>query len=82
VTCRQVKAKKELVRLVRLPDGGVEIDTTGKKAGRGAYLCQAPECWDRGLKSGHLEKALKTILTPDNREWLRKYSADLLEGVS
>jgi len=54
--------------LVRIPDGDVEFDTSGKKAGRGAYLC--PECWEVGLKGGHLKHALRTTLTQDNIEQL------------
>jgi predicted RNA-binding protein YlxR (DUF448 family) len=73
VSCRQVKAKRELIRLVRVADGTIEVDTSGKKAGRGAYLCPAPECWEDGLKRGRLEHALRTTLTRENREQLIKY---------
>ena len=68
VACRKVRAKRELIRLVRASDGSVEVDTTGKKAGRGAYLC--PECWDTGLKGSRLEYALRTTLTADSRRGL------------
>jgi predicted RNA-binding protein YlxR (DUF448 family) len=74
VSCRQVKAKRELIRLVRVADGRIEVDTSGKKAGRGAYLCPAPECWEDGLKRGRLEHALRTTLTRENREQLIKYA--------
>jgi len=66
VACRTVKHKRELVRLVRLPDGSVEVDHDGKMVGRGAYLCRAHECWHIGLKNGRLEYALRTKLTRDN----------------
>ncbi len=78
VTCRKVKAKRELIRLVRASDGSVEIDASGKKAGRGAYLCRSPGCWGIGLKGGRLEHALKTSLTQDNREQLIKYGKNIL----
>jgi len=81
VACRKVKAKRELIRLVCVPDGSVEVDTMGKKAGRGAYLCQAQECWTIGLKGGRLEHALRTTLTRDNREQLIKYGESLPQGV-
>jgi predicted RNA-binding protein YlxR (DUF448 family) len=68
VACRKVRPKRELIRLVRISDGSVEFDTSGKRAGRGAYLC--PECWDVGLKDSQLKRALRTTLTPDNREQL------------
>ena len=76
--CRKVKAKQELIRLVRVSDGSVEVDTSGKKAGRGAYLCQSQGCWEVGLKGSQLEHVLRTILTRDNREELIRHGKDLL----
>jgi len=70
VACRKVKPKRELVRLVRIADGSVEVDASGKKAGRGAYLC--PECWETGIKGSQLEYTLRTTLTQNNREQLIK----------
>ena len=78
VACRKVNTKRELIRLVRVADNSVEVDTSGKKAGRGAYLCQAPECWEIGLKGGRLEYTLRTTLTQNNREQLTKYGQTLL----
>ncbi len=78
VACRKVKAKRELIRIVRISDGNVEVDTSGKKAGRGAYLCRAQECWEVGLKAGRLEHALRTNLTQDNQEQLIRYGKNLL----
>ena len=77
MACRQVKAKRELIRLVCLSDGSVEVDAGGKKAGRGAYLCRAQECWEIGLKGSRLEYALRTTLTQDNREQLIKAAGKL-----
>ncbi|HEY40981.1 MAG TPA: YlxR family protein [Dehalococcoidia bacterium] len=82
LACRQVKPKRELVRLVRVADGGIEIDPGGKKAGRGAYLCGRPECWEIGLKGGRLEHALKTKLTGPDRQQLGEYVKGMLQGVS
>lgn len=82
LACRQVKPKRELVRLVRVSDGNIEIDPGGKKAGRGAYLCGLPECWEIGLKSGRLEHALRTKLTEADREQLDEYVKGMLRGVS
>lgn len=78
LACRKVKPKQELVRLVRVADGTIEIDHGRKKTGRGAYLCGLSECWEIGLKSGRLERALKTILTGPNREQLGEYAKDML----
>ena len=82
VACRQVRPKRELIRLVRISNGSVKVDTNGKKAGRGAYLCQAGECWEVGLKGGRLEHALRTSLTQDNRDQLIRYGKDLMESIS
>ena len=81
VACRKVKAKQELIRLVRISNGSVEVDTDGKKAGRGAYLCQSPECWEAGLKGGRLEHGLRTTITEDNRQRLISCGGDLMLGV-
>ena len=78
VACRKISTKQELVRLVRISDGSVEIDTSGKKAGRGAYLCRAWECWQIGLQGSRLEHALRTTLTQDTREQLIKHGEGLL----
>jgi len=79
VACRQVRSKRELVRLVSVSGETVEVDTTGKKVGRGAYLCPALKCWETGLKGGRLEYALKTSLTKENREQLINFVRDLLK---
>lgn len=79
VACRQVRSKRELVRLVSVSGEMVEIDTTGKKTGRGAYLCPALDCWETGLKSGRLEYALRTSLTRENREQLIDSVRELLK---
>ncbi len=81
VACRQIKTKGELIRLVRTPEGSIEIDNSGKKKGRGAYLCNARECWEKALKSNKLEHALRGGLTQDNREQLTQNGKDLLKGV-
>jgi hypothetical protein len=77
VACGTVEPKRRLIRLVRISGGGVEVDPGGKRAGRGAYLCPAPECWQVGLKKGRLEHALRTTLTQDNREQLLRYGTGL-----
>jgi predicted RNA-binding protein YlxR (DUF448 family) len=77
VACGQTRPKQELIRLVRSADGGVEVDSSGRKAGRGAYLCPVGECWVVGLKEGRLEHALRTAISPDNREKLIKYGQEL-----
>lgn len=65
---------------MRTREGSVEIDIKGKKAGRGAYLCRAWECWETGLKSNRLEHALRSSLAEDNRQQLIKQVTELLKG--
>ncbi|MFC4811247.1 RNase P modulator RnpM [Paenibacillus sp. GCM10023250] len=59
VACQEMKPKKELIRVVRTPDEDVLIDLTGKKAGRGAYLCGQVDCFRLAKKSRALDRALK-----------------------
>ena len=63
VGCREMKPKKELLRVVRSPEGEVSLDPTGKKAGRGAYCCYGAECLRRALKQRQLDRALEAQLT-------------------
>jgi len=65
--CREKRDKRQLTRLVRTPDGTVLIDPTGKQNGRGAYLCDQVDCWDKVLSNGRLlDQALKTSVSPDD----------------
>ena len=60
IACRTVRGKREFVRIVRVSDEHVEPDDTGKKSGRGAYLCRQLECWDEALSQPQrLQQALK-----------------------
>ena len=81
VACRRVGDKRELVRLVRTAAGDVQIDGTGKKEGRGAYICPDPACWEKALKGKQLELHLKCRLTREDRERLVKESTGLVKGV-
>ncbi len=77
VACRSVRGKREMIRVVHSPQGPVVVDDTGKRAGRGAYLCPQRSCWDRGLAQRQLEAALKIRLTPEDRETLGRYAEGL-----
>jgi len=59
VACREMKPKKELLRVVRTPEGAVEVDRTGRKNGRGAYLCGTVDCLNKAVKTRALERALQ-----------------------
>lgn len=77
VACRQVEGKRALIRVVRTPGGTVEVDTTGRKNGRGAYLHADPACWDTALKRKALQHALKTELSDVDRSALEAHRASL-----
>ena len=62
VGCREMKPKKELLRVVRSPEGDVSIDLTGRKPGRGAYVCRSAECLKRAIKQKQLERAFECAL--------------------
>lgn len=62
VGCREMKAKKELIRVVRSPEGAVSLDFKGKLPGRGAYVCPAADCLARARKSRALERAFSVQL--------------------
>ena len=64
VGCRQVRPKRELVRVVRTPQGEVELDPTGKRAGRGAYLCPSVECLEKARRTHQLERTLQHPVDP------------------
>lgn len=80
IACRQVGGKRGLVRLVRTGEGAVEVDPTGKQAGRGAYLHPVRSCWEIGLKGSRIEQALRVKLTPADRLALQAYAQSLPEA--
>ena len=63
--CREMKPKRELIRVVRSPQGEISLDFHGKKPGRGAYLCPDPACLKRIRKSRALERAFDTAIPPE-----------------
>ncbi len=75
VGCREVLSKRQMVRVVRSADG-IQIDPTGKLAGRGAYLHDQQECWSRGLR-GALANALKAELNAEDRARLEEFMTTL-----
>ncbi|MEP7135526.1 MAG: YlxR family protein [Chloroflexota bacterium] len=79
VGCREVLPKRRMIRIVRTA-AGVQVDPTSKMAGRGAYLHDRRECWERGLK-GALANALKATLTADERAKLEEFMNTLPQDV-
>ena len=70
VGCREMKPKKELIRAVRSPEGGVSLDFKGKAPGRGAYVCPDSNCLKRAMKSKALERAFETQIPQEVYESL------------
>jgi predicted RNA-binding protein YlxR (DUF448 family) len=82
VSCRETKSKRELLRVVRTPDGHVSIDATGKKSGRGAYLCARLSCWEIAIKKKRLEQELEIAIPEEDRAELNAYIATLPKDES
>jgi predicted RNA-binding protein YlxR (DUF448 family) len=80
IACRKAGGKRGLVRLVRTEEGRVEIDPSGKKAGRGAYLHPLRSCWEVGVKGSRIEQALRVKLTSADRLVLQEYAQSLPEA--
>lgn len=77
IGCGAAKPKKELVRVVRAPDGEVSVDPVGKKSGRGAYLCPDPACLQKAKKARRLEHALECEIP---EALYQKLEADIIHG--
>ncbi|HEY64560.1 MAG TPA: YlxR family protein [Caldilineae bacterium] len=79
IACRKVQNKRDLIRIVRTPEGEVVIDPTGKRSGRGAYLCPSQECWQNVIASGgrRLAQALKVPIDAETLAMLEAYAKDL-----
>ncbi|MBQ9633804.1 MAG: YlxR family protein [Schwartzia sp.] len=71
IGCQTVHLKKELVRIVRSPEGVFSVDFKGKMPGRGAYICHKPECFDAAVKRRRFEKAFQRAVGADVLEALR-----------
>ncbi len=76
VGCQEMKSKKELIRIVRTPDEGIQIDSTGKKSGRGAYLCPDVCCLQKAAKERRLEKALERQVSKEIYDMLKSRLGD------
>ena len=74
--CGEMKPKKELIRVIHTPDDTIEMDLTGKKNGRGAYLCRNAECLRLAERSHAIERSLSVTIPEEIYERLRKEIAD------
>lgn len=80
VACRQMRPKKELLRVVRTPEGAVLLDKTGRANGRGAYLCNDIECLHKAIRIKALERALEVKLDADMQNALAEAFGDAAES--
>ena len=80
VGCREMKEKKSLIRVVRSPEGAVSLDPTGKKPGRGAYVCRNGACLQRAIRQRQLERQLQAAIAPEVTEALQREMEALREA--
>lgn len=78
VGCQEMKSKKEMIRIIRNTEGEFQLDATGKKNGRGAYICPSKECLQAAVKSHGLERSFGQSIPKDVYEALEK-EMELLE---
>lgn len=74
--CREAKPKKELIRVVRSPEGEISLDFKGKASGRGAYICHDPQCLKKAIKSKALERAFSAQIPPEIYDKLNEQMED------
>ncbi len=65
IVCRDVGSKKSLIRIVKVNENDIELDLTGRKNGRGAYICRNPECFKNLKKKGALERSFKMSISSE-----------------
>ena len=82
IACRDKLPKRELIRIVRTPEGTLEIDPKGKRPGRGAYLCRKRRCSEIALKPGRLSQALKCEVTALEAEALSVSVSSFIEDAA
>ena len=80
IGCRKITTKNELVRIVATPEG-VFVDETGRKNGRGAYICRSQDCWEAAQKKDRLSRALHTGLSAEDKSRVCQYVEKLKEGA-
>ena len=78
VGCRATGGKRDFVRVVKTPDGNVQIDPEGKANGRGAYVCDKSSCWELALTKDRLARALRTAILPDVRAEFKRFAEQLV----
>ncbi len=80
VGCQEMKNKKEMIRIIRTAENEFMLDATGKRNGRGAYICPRKECFDRAVKSRGLERSFKHAIPEEVYESLEKEMREIEPG--
>jgi predicted RNA-binding protein YlxR (DUF448 family) len=75
--CGEMKSKKEMIRVIKTPEDAILLDVTGKKNGRGAYICNSLECLRKAIKSKGLERSLKTAIPKEVYEQLESELSEI-----
>ncbi len=70
--CQEMKNKKDMMRILKTPEGEIVLDVTGRKNGRGAYLCRSLDCFEKAVKGRGLERSLKAKVPEETYESLKK----------
>ena len=74
---REMKKKKDMMRILKPPENEITLDTTGRKNGRGAYLCVSMDCFEKAVKNHGIERSLKTAVPDEVYEELKQESANI-----
>ena len=77
IGCGEMKSKKEMIRVIKTPEGEIMMDATGKKNGRGAYICPSRECLKKAIKTKGLERSFKMSIPADIYDQLTKEMEDI-----
>lgn len=75
--CREMKSKKEMIRVLKTPENEIVLDATGRKNGRGAYVCLSQGCLEKAVKSRGIERSLKMAVPAEVYEDLKKELANI-----
>ena len=81
IACRQKTDKRHLTRIVQTPDDGIIVDPSGKRNGRGAYVCAQPACWDKIINTKLLDNALKTAITATDKAELNNQRPKITTAI-
>ncbi len=79
VACGTRFPQRELIRVVKTPQGQVAVDPSYKAAGRGAYMCRLPACWEQVLKKNRLDHALRGRMSPEEQHLLQEFAKEMVQ---